>query len=376
VNAARPNPHISRLVPAVAAAALLGTVVIAGVVGGSGFGGGGEPTTSGSTASTVGAPVASQPVVVPVETTAPLVKVPLDRTLGDGVAGDDVARVQTRLKELGFDPGGIDGSYGPLTIQAVWAFEKLVLGTPRAQATGRVTPEMWDRMQDPMRIQPRRPTGGQADHTEIYLPEQVLAVFHADVPVFIAHISSGDDEEWCEEVTISPGERGNEKGTEPIKRGECGRSYTPGGVFEFERRVEGVRQSALGGMLNPVYFNYGIAVHGAYNVPLQPASHGCIRIANDLSRTFFDLVELGDRVLVWNGDAEPEQVSERDRLPVFNWRDPDYTTTTTSTTTTTTTTIAPSTTVATTTTAPQATTTAPTPGTTTTSTTVPPVPAG
>jgi peptidoglycan hydrolase-like protein with peptidoglycan-binding domain len=374
VNAARPNSQVTRIVPAIAAAALLGTVVIAGVVGGSSPGPDVPSAGSGSADTTAPVSVVTQPAVVVVETTAPVVKVPLDRTLANGVAGDDVTRVQTRLKDLGFAPGGIDGIYGPLTIQAVWAFEKLVMGTPSDEATGRVTPEMWDRMQDPIRIQPRRPTGGQADHTEIYLPEQVLAVFHADVPVFVAHISSGDNREWCEEVTISPGEIGNEKGTEPIKRGECGRSYTPGGVFEFERRVEGTRQSSLGGMLNPVYFNYGIAVHGAYNVPLHPASHGCIRIANDLSKTFFGLVELGDRVLVWNGEEEPEQVSERDRQPVWNWRDPDYTTTTTSTTTTTTTTLAPATTVATatTTTTPPATTTAV--PTSTSTTTIPAVP--
>ena len=40
-------------------------------------------------------------------------------------------------------------------------------------------------------------------------------------------------------------------------------------------------------MLNPVYFNYGIAIHGAYKVPLHPASHGCIRIDNSFSATFF-----------------------------------------------------------------------------------------
>ena len=65
---------------------------------------------------------------------------------------------------------------------------------------------------------------------------------------------------------------------EPLVRGECGASITPGGVFSFDRQIEGIRQSSLGGMWNPSYFNYGIAIHGALNVPLQPASHGCIRV--------------------------------------------------------------------------------------------------
>ena len=350
--------------PAVAAASLLGAIVVAGVVGGSGGeGGASEQPSASAVATTSPVSVVSQPAVVTVETTAPVVKVPLGRTLGDGVAGDDVKMVQERLQQLGFVTGGADGLYGPLTIQAVWAYEKLVLGTPSSGVTGHVTPEMWDHMQDPIKIQPRRPSSGLSDHTEIYLPEQVLVSFEKDVPVFIAHISSGSGEEWCEEVTISPGERGNEKGTEDLKRGECGISKTPGGVFKFDRKVEGRRQSALGGMLNPVYFNYGIAVHGAYEVPLHPASHGCIRIANAISEQFFDLVSLGDPVLVWDGKKEPEQQSSKDMLPVFNWIDPDYSTTTTSTTTTTTTT----TTIAPTTTTPAATTTVP-PTTTTTST--------
>jgi hypothetical protein len=247
----------------------------------------------------------------------------------------------------------------------VWAYEKLVLGVPYDEPTGQVTPEMWTDMQDPFVIQPRRPNS-TPNHTEIYLPEQVLAVFHGDQPVMITHMSSGDNEEWCEEVTISPGEWNN-PGDEPLVRGECGKSITPGGVFSFNRRVEGVRQSSLGGMWDPVYFNYGIAVHGALNVPLQPASHGCIRIPLPLSPVFQDLVSIGDQVFVFDGVKEPEYYGAQ--KPYFNRIDPDYSTTTTSTTTTstTTTTIAPSTTLPpSTTTRPATTTTAPATTTTTT----------
>ena len=38
----------------------------------------------------------------------------------------------------------------------------------------------------------------------------------------------------------------------------------------MHRKVEGTRESRLGGMLNPVYFNNGIAVHGAYQTPDSP----------------------------------------------------------------------------------------------------------
>lgn len=323
--------------PAIVAAVVLLSVVVAGAVGGAGGDSSGVDSSaadSTTSAAELTVPLTTVPQVVTVPTSQPVVKSNLTRTLGPGSTGDEVRRVQERLKELGFDPGEPDGVYGLRTQQAVWAFEKLVLEVPREQATGQVTNETWSRMQDPIVIQPRRPNS-TPKHTEIYLPEQVMIVFHDDVPVLITHISSGDGKEWCEEVTIAPGEYGNENGTEPLKRGECGRSVTPGGVYKYNRMREGRRESALGGMYNPVYFNYGIAVHGAHEVPNRPASHGCIRIPMFISDYFQQIVSLGDRVYVWDGVKEPEAYGAQP--PVFNWRDPNYTTTTSSTTTTSTT---------------------------------------
>jgi hypothetical protein len=373
---------LGRWTPAVIAALVLLLVAGAGAVGG-GSNDAAPTTVDELPVDTVdpafAVPVSTEPQVVTVPTTQPVQKQPLGRTLAKGLAGNDVKMVQERLHELGFDPGVVDGIYGDLTIQAVWAFEKLVMGTERSKVTGRVTPEIWDRMQDNLVIQPRRPQAATKNHTEIYLPEQVMIVFHDDTPALITHISSGDNKEWCEEVTISPGEQGNERGTEEIKKGVCGKSVTPGGVFRFYRRVEGRRESQLGGMYNPVYFNYGIAVHGALQVPNYPASHGCIRIPMHISDYFQELVRWGrnsgDMVYVWDGVKEPERYGAQ--LPVFNWNDPTYTTTTSSTTTIPTTTV-PQTTVPSTapgTTHSPATTVAPTtapPTTTVPATTVPP----
>ena len=312
---------------------MLATVVVAGVAGGLGTddqhagADAAPPPTTAPPSPPPSPPTTVAPVVVTVPTTPPVTISTLSGTVGEGSYGDDVRMVQERLTELGFDPGPADGQFGGLTRAAVWAFEKLVLGTPRGEATGRVTNAMWARMQEPIEILPRRPNAASVDHTEIYLPEQVVIFFVADRPALISHMASGTGEEWCDEVTISPGEMGNEDGTEPLEKGECGRSDTPGGVFRFYRRVEGVRESALGGMWNPVYFNYGIAIHGALNVPLQPASHGCIRIPLTLSETFQDLVTNGDQVFVFDGVEEPETYGSQ--LPTFNWRDPDYPTTTT-----------------------------------------------
>lgn len=308
---------------------MLAIVIVAGVA----LGGGGDDSETAAPiqqASEAAAPLTvpdSVPeVIATVETTAPVTKTQLDRTLAKGVAGGDVQQVQQRLADLGFAPGPTDGIYGDETIKAVWAYEKLVLEVESNRPSGQVTPEMWDAMQEPFVIQPRRPNS-TPNHTEVYLPEQVLAVFQGDVPVLITHMSSGTNEEWCEEVTISPGEYGNRDGEEPIIRGECGRSNTPGGVFEFYRQVEGIRDSALGSMWNPVYFNYGIAIHGALNVPLQPASHGCIRIPLNISEGLQDLMDMGDQVFVWDGVKEPEENGAPP--PTFNWLDPSYETTTT-----------------------------------------------
>ena len=348
--------------PAIAAGAILSAVVLIGAVASDD-----SDSTDGANATTT----TIAQIVTP-SSLVPVTKLPLSQTYGRGAVGPEIKLVQDRLIELKFDPGVPDGAFGERTQQAVWAFEKLVMGVPRDQLTGKVTPEMWSRMQDPLLILPRRPDS-TPNHTEIYLPEQVLIVFHADVPVLVAHISSGDNEEWCEEVTISPGEQDNETGTEPIKKGVCGLSWTPGGVYKYYRMVVGRRESQLGGMYNPVYFNKGIAVHGAKEVPENPASHGCIRIPMHISDYYQSVVTKGDQVFVFDGVKEPEAYGAQS--PRFNWVDPSYTTTTTTTTVapvvTTTTTLAPATTPPTTSTTSTTTTSTTTTSTTTTSTSIP-----
>jgi peptidoglycan L-alanyl-D-glutamate endopeptidase CwlK len=44
--------------------------------------------------------------------------------LQQGSSGPDVKALQTRLKELGFDPNGVDGNFGPGTRAAVIAFQQ------------------------------------------------------------------------------------------------------------------------------------------------------------------------------------------------------------------------------------------------------------
>ena len=176
--------------------------------------------------------------------------------------------VQERLTELGFFVGPIDGQFGNLTKMAVWAFEKLVMQTPRRRGhrRGHRRDVAVDAAADACRAASAgtRRVRPPPNHVEVYLPEQVVVFFQDDEVALISHMSSGTGEEWKEEVTIDVGEYGNENGTEPLVRGEIGWSITPGGVYDVDRMIEGVRQSALGGMWDPAYFNYGIAtVRGA-----------------------------------------------------------------------------------------------------------------
>ena len=256
----------------------------------------------------------------------------LTRTLKNGMKGDDVKRVQQRLKDLNFDPGRIDGLYGGDTIMAVWAFQAVVMNLPYETKSDFVTPVMWDLMRSDVSVKPRRPESTPT-HVEVYLREQAMVVFKDDVPALITHISAGDGKDWCEEVVIDPGEEGN-KGKDRVVRGECGKSVTPSGVYYFYMRKYGLRESALGTLWNPVYFNYGVAVHGAMNVPKYPASHGCIRIPMFVSEYFPALVQYGDRIFVFDGVKEPEDYGSPP--PYFNRVDPNWkpTTTTSSTTTT------------------------------------------
>ncbi len=292
---------------ALIAFAILVTVVAVGVLSGSS-----EDSASEN----------SNPDVVVDTSSVPLITVPLERTLELGMKGDDVLRLQQRLKDLRFDPGPVDGEFGQNTVQAMWAFEKLVMSVSREQATGVVTPSTWAIMQSNLIIKPRR-IADSPSHVEIYLPEQVLIVFKKEEPVLITHISSGTGVPWCEEVKIDPGEEGN-KTEEQISIGICGEAVTPGGIFYFYNRRTGMRETKLGSLYNPVYFNYNIAVHGAILVPLKPASHGCVRVPMSVARYFPALVAYGDRVYVFDGIKEPEEYGSP--IPPFDKPDPNYTT--------------------------------------------------
>src|SRR5947209_7262894 len=89
--------------------------------------------------------------------------------LQEGSTGDQVIQLQSKLKSLGFDPGAVDGDFGPKTTAAVIAFQQskglsaegvvgqqtlsamqLVLSAPDSEpgpsVTGSVTPQIVSKM--------------------------------------------------------------------------------------------------------------------------------------------------------------------------------------------------------------------------------------
>jgi peptidoglycan hydrolase-like protein with peptidoglycan-binding domain len=288
----------------------------------------------------------AQPAQPVVAKTLPTRVPELTRDLGQGMVGNEVQAVQAALAGLQFDPGPIDGIFGGATVGAVWAFEKIVLGTPRTEVRGVVTPDIWRQMNSDVRVAPRRSPGGT--HMEVYLPEQVSVLFKDGEARVISHVSSGENIEWCDVVEIDLDDGTTEE------KGICGISLTPGGVFHFERKVDGWRNAKLGRLYQPVYFNYGIAIHGAGNVPDYPASRGCVRHPMHIAEYLPDLIEINDMIYVFDGVEEPETYGAQSMI--FDYPDPNWVPPTTSTTTTTTV-PAPTTTAPPTTTEPIATTT-------------------
>lgn len=272
----------------------------------------------------------------PTTTTASTVPVEGD-TLVAGVQGPRTKALQERLAALRFDVGTADGRFGAKTTWAIWAFQHL----HGHAADGRVSPALYDEIMQASPPSPRQPAAGT--HVEIDVAQQVLVLYQGNVARLVTHVSTGSGKHYCQ-------------------NGHCGVADTPSGAYRFTWRVSGWHTSYLGKLYNPIFFNGGIAVHGATSVPNYPASHGCVRIPMHIAEYFPTLVSRGDPVYVFNGTG--------------TFVPPAPETTTTTAPPTTSTTAAPTTSSTTTTAPPTTTTSTPTPTTTptTTATTQPPVP--
>jgi peptidoglycan hydrolase-like protein with peptidoglycan-binding domain len=222
-----------------------------------------EPTkTPSSNATPTGATPSATPTAKP------------RTTLVRGDSGPKVRQLQERLTELGYWLGTPDGSYGPLTQQAVYALQKAagvrrdgVVGprTQRALAAG---------------IRPESTLTG--DGVEILLGRQLLLVVRGGEVRTILNTSTGNGEAYT-----------STSGNPAI-------ATTPKGSFTVYRAVDGMVTNSLGQLWRPRFFHRGFAVHGSPSVPPWPASHGCARLSNSAIDMVWarDLMPIGSRLVV------------------------------------------------------------------------------
>ncbi|WP_346102577.1 L,D-transpeptidase family protein [Nonomuraea maheshkhaliensis] len=194
--------------------------------------------------------------------------------LRPGARGEAVRLLQRRLHAGHYYYGKINGVYDEQTKFAVWALQKNRRMVPK----GEVDRQVWKALDKPARRRPLVPNG-PPDRVEINLREQFLTVYRDRRPVLFSHISTGAEVRYCE-------------------GGRCGNAITPVGDFRVQSRAPGWTTGRLGSMFNSLYFTGGIAMHGSSQVPLRPASHGCVRLPIETSKRLYEIVGIGEPVYV------------------------------------------------------------------------------
>lgn len=207
--------------------------------------------------------------------------VPSARTLRMGLRGEDVRDLKRRLDILRFDIGEVDDRFNAQTWQAVVAFQKL----NKLKASGRVGDEFLDALARATVNGGAIPNGG-LPRVEVDLGRQVLMVFDSYGLLRVLNISSGSEKQYCQSSKKTEAE-------------VCGDARTPIGNFRVQRRIKGWRESDLGRLYNPLYFDGGFAIHGSPSVPEYPASHGCVRISMRSAEWFPNVVADGTPVYLF-----------------------------------------------------------------------------
>lgn len=202
---------------------------------------------------------------------------PSTRTLREGMTGADVRALQSRLAALKYYPGPIDGVFGTDTLEAVWAFQEVnglsvdgIVGTASKYA-----------LVHPRGYAARYP-GQDSTRVEVNLTVRVLVLYRSGQIALISHVSTGGGY-WY----------------------RCGTGYckavTPTGKFRTTVYLAGWIKVPLGEMYNSVFFISTVyAIHGDTYVPVNPVSHGCVRIPMDIAAFFHALIRTpGTEVLIY-----------------------------------------------------------------------------
>ncbi|RVX39437.1 putative peptidoglycan binding protein [Nonomuraea polychroma] len=211
------------------------------------------------------------------------------KTLKLGAKGKAVTWLQKRLTELGYRPGKADGRYGGTTLAAVWAFQK-VNGIKPASTIAKRT---WEALEAP-KAPKVLVKNGKPTRAEVNLTKQIMVLYVDGEATLITHISSGSGVPYCETAVW----QGKEQRF-------CGSATTPTGDYRTTWRKSGWHRSYLGQLYNPIFFNGGIAFHGALSVPLYPASHGCVRLPMNVAQVLPGMLGKGVPVHVRGSFKRP-----------------------------------------------------------------------
>ncbi|HJP90774.1 MAG TPA: L,D-transpeptidase family protein [Pyrinomonadaceae bacterium] len=186
----------------------------------------------------------------------------------------EIREAERRLAELGYWTGPIDGRFDVATKAALITFQKWE-GRP---TTARLTR---DELEAIRTSAPPKAREQGYEHVEVDLDRQVLLIV--------------DDQDRVRVLSVSTG-----TGKSFVYDGQTSIAYTPRGRFVVYEKGVGWEDNVFGSMYYANYISGGIAIHGSYNVPPQPASHGCIRIPMFAAREMSRLMKLGTIVLVYD----------------------------------------------------------------------------
>jgi N-acetylmuramoyl-L-alanine amidase len=181
---------------------------------------------------------------------------------------------ESRLAEMGYWTGAVDGTLDPATRSALTAFQKW----QGRSITGQLTLEELEAMRTG--DAPRARELGY-EHVEVDVDRQVLMIVGEDGGVRVLPVSTGNNKTFTDE------------GQESI-------AYTPRGRFQVYYKEKGWQSGSLGSTYYANFISGGVAIHGARSVPSEPASHGCIRIPMFAAREVSQLLKLGTIVLVYD----------------------------------------------------------------------------
>ncbi|HKS08817.1 MAG TPA: L,D-transpeptidase family protein [Pyrinomonadaceae bacterium] len=204
----------------------------------------------------------------------------------------ELQQAEARLKEMGYQPGRVDGVIDGDTRRALIVFQKW----EGRKLTGALNRNEFDAIMNA--TAPEARDAGYR-HVEVDLDRQVLVLTDDDGAITkILPVSTGSNKQY------------NEKGMR-------GLAYTPTGRFRIYAKIAGWRKSPLGLLYYPSYFSDGLAIHGNPEVPNSPESHGCVRIPMWAAVEMSKALPVGTILLIYDSRSfvSAKEWAEADKRP-------------------------------------------------------------